>query len=373
MKKILMIATLAGTIEGFLTSHIKQLEDLGYRVDLACNTKGELFTDDLKKNTWHHLEFSRTPFSIDNLKAAYHLRCLLKNENYDIIHLHTPIASFIGRFVAHLAKSKSTIYTAHGFHFYKGAPLINWLIYYPIEWLAMRWTDKIITINQEDFEMAKKMACRRNHIYKINGVGLDIKKYSEGNRYKILNEFNFSKKDFVITIIGELNRNKNQIQLIKAVETLKEDVKLLIVGSGPMNEKLKKYVTLKKLDNRVKFLSFRLDINDIIAASSILASLSYREGLPRNIMEGMAQGKAFVATDIRGNRDIIKDGMNGFLTEPGNYYDTAKQIKKLQNKKLLDTIKLTNLSEVKNYSDEKILENLKRIVAQGGGYINELD
>ena len=364
MKKVLIVATLRETIESFLIPHIKILEEAGYQVDLACNMGRDFYIEELEKNKWHPLNFTRKPFSIGNFRSISQLRKLMKEGNYDIIHLHTPIAAFLGRLAARTLKRKNIVYTAHGFHFYHGAPLKNWVIYYPIEWLAMRWTDKIITINQEDYSRAQKMAGRRTHIYKIDGIGLDLKKYSGGNGGKIREELNLSKDDFIITIIGEANKNKNQIQLIKAIEILEDHFKAVIVGGGALEEELKEYVSIKNLENRIKFLKYRPDINDIVAASDALASMSYREGLPRNIMEGMAQGKPFIVTNIRGNRDIIRNGVNGFQVDIGRPDLTAHYIKKLKNRNLLNTIKATNLKEVEKFSYENILERVRDIVTK---------
>lgn len=362
MKRILMVTTLKITIEGFLIPHIKLLEKIGYQVDLACNMEDEFCIEELKENRWYHLSFTRNPFSINSLKSILELRKLIREREYDIVHLHTPVAAFLGRVAARTLGIKNIVYTAHGFHFYRGAPLINWMIYYPLEWIAMRWTDKIITINQEDYERAQKMAGSRTKVYKIDGVGLDLEKYSKGNREKVRKELQLSEDDFIITIIGELNKNKNQIQLIKAIEVLEAKFKALIVGGGEKEKELKEYVKIKKLEDRVKFLGYRTDINDVVAASDVLASMSYREGLPRNIMEGMAQGKPFVVTNIRGNKDIIKNGVNGFRIDINRYDLTAQNIKKLEDKKLLNTIENINLKDVKKYSEEKILEKIKNII-----------
>ena len=365
MKKVLIISTLKCTIESFLIPHIKLLEEMGYQVDLACNIPENSSSLDLENNRQYHLAFTRNLFAVNNVKCLIKLRGIIKRQNYEIIHLHTPIAAFIGRLAAHTLNIKNVIYTVHGFHFYRGAPLVNWLVYYPLEWIAMRWTDQLITINQEDYEIARKMASNRTKVYKVNGVGLDLIKYSKGSLSKIRRELRLSDKDFVVTIIGELNRNKNQMQLIKAIESLDDKFKVIIVGDGQNKNVLKKYVNLKKLESRVKFLGIRMDINDIISASDVMASMSYREGLPRNIMEGMAQGKPFIVTNIRGNRDIIKNGINGFIIELDRPGLTALAIKKLENKNLLYRIKATNLQEVKKYSNDRILENMKKIITGG--------
>lgn len=363
MKTILIVTTVQSTIEAFLIPHIKMLEQKGYIVWLATNISKEI-VNELKDNKWINISFSRNPFSKNSLKAIKNMRKLIKNNNFEFIHFHTPVAAFLGRYAAMKEKQKNTIYTAHGFHFFKGAPLKNWLIYYPMEKLAMNWTNKLITINEEDFQKAKKIAGKNTKVYKVDGVGLELKNYRNGNSKIIKEELKISKNEFVISMIGELNKNKNQIQLLKAIALLKEEgiknIRIILVGIGNQEKILKEEA--KKNSLKIDFLGFRKDIKDIIAVSDIICSMSYREGLPRNIMEGMAQGKTFVVTDIRGNRDIIKEFKNGLLVSVDDYKMTAKKLKLLiENRNLRTKIEKNNLNDVNKFSIEKILYDMEKI------------
>ena len=363
MKKFLMVTTIQNTLEAFLIPHIKMLEKNGYEVWIATNIYKEI-PKDLKKNKWINISFSRNPFSKNSFKAIKEMRDLIRENNFDMVHFHTPVAAFLGRYAAMKEKQKNIIYTAHGFHFFKGASLQNWLIYYPMEKLAINWTDKLITINEEDFQRAKKMSGKNTKVYKVDGVGLDLENYKNGDAEKIKSELNISKDECVITIIGELNKNKNQIQLLKAVSLLKEkginNIRILLVGVGNEEDSLREEA--KKNNLKIKFLGFRKDVKDIVAASDIICSMSYREGLPRNIMEGMAQGKPFIVTDIRGNRDIIKNNQNGFIVLINDYQKTAEKIEELMTnveKKL--KIAENNFIDVNKFSIEKIIKNMEKI------------
>ena len=363
MKKILIVTTLQGTVEAFLIPHIKILEKNGYEVWIATNICKEI-SEELKKNKWINISFSRNPFSKNSFKAIKEMRELIKNNNFEMVHFHTPVAAFLGRYAAMKEKQKNVTYTAHGFHFFKGAPIQNWLIYYPMEKLAINWTNKIITINEEDFQRAKKMARKNIKVYKVDGVGLSLENYRNGNSKKIKDELKISENEFVISMIGELNKNKNQIQLLKAVSLLKNkgtnDIRIILLGSGSQEDILKEEAKKNRL--KIDFLGFRKDVKDIIAASDIICSMSYREGLPRNIMEGMAQGKPFVVTDIRGNRDIIKNNQNGFLVEVNDFKDTANKIEKIiKNKELISKIAENNFIDVNKFSIEKILKDMEKI------------
>lgn len=363
MKKFLMVTTIQNTVEAFLIPHIKMLEQNGYEVWIATNVYKEI-PEDLKENKWINIPFSRNPFSKSSFKAIKEMRNLIKDNNFEIVHFHTPVAAFLGRYAAMKEKQKNVIYTAHGFHFFKGAPLKNWIIYYPMERLAINWTDKLIAINEEDYQRAKKMAKKNTKVYKVDGVGLNLENYRNGDKEKIRNELNILNNEFVISMIGELNHNKNQIQLLKAATILKsesiDNIRIVLVGVGNQEDTLKEEV--KKNNLKVNFLGYRKDVKDIIAASDIICSMSYREGLPRNIMEGMAQGKPFIVTNIRGNRDIIKANRNGFLVEVNNIEETAEKIKELLNKKkVVEEIEKNNAIDVKKFSIEKILGEMEKI------------
>lgn len=361
MKKVLIVTTLQMTIKAFLIPHIKLLEEMGYEVELACNMIKSEEIEELKDNKWNNVSFERNPFSIQSFRAIKELIRLMKKNNYEMIHVHTPVASFIARFSGMFVGQKNVIYTAHGFHFFKGAQIINWLIYYPMEWIAMRWTDKIITINEEDYQRAIQMAGNRTKVYKVNGVGVDISKYSTGNRKDIRKELKLKEEDFLITIVGELNKNKNQIQLLKALNQLDNKYKAVLVGIGLEEKKLKEYVKNNNLTERVFFLGYRKDINDIIAASEVIVSMSLREGLPRNLMEAMCQGKPLLVTDIRGNRDIVEDGVNGYVIQIGDFKKVSRKIIEINNGLMKKILVQNNFKSRNEYCLKNICINMRGI------------
>lgn len=363
IKKVLVVTTVQITVEAFLIPHIKSLEKKGYEVWIATNTN-EIIPEELKKNKWINISFSRNPFCKDSFKAIKEMRDLLRNNKFEMIQFHTPVAAFLGRYAAMKEKQKNIIYIAHGFHFFKGAPLKNWILYCFMEKLAMNWTDKIIVMNEEDYKRAKKLSGDRTKVYKIDGIGLDLEKYKNGNGERIKKEIKIQSNEFVITIIGELNKNKNHIQLINAVSLLKnegfENIRIIFVGIGIEEKKLRDKAKKNKI--KIDFLGFRSDIKDIIAVSDIICSMSYREGLPRNIMEGMAQGKPIIATNIRGNKDIIKNEKNGYLVPVNNYKETANKIKRLMlDEKILDQILINNVENVKKFEIKKIIRDMENI------------
>ena len=334
MKNILYVSTVSSTVNAFLVPHIQMLLNNGYKVDCACSINKELDSELTNEGVKvYNVPFCRNPLDLGNLKAFKELIRIQKENNYDIVHVHTPIASIYGRLLKFKFKNIKTIYTAHGYHFLKGGSKLGWIIYYPIEKIMAKLTDVTININKEDYEITKNKL-KPKKCYLVNGVGLDLTKYkslSEEYKDKKREELGLNKEDFIVIMIAELNKNKNQIQLIKAMELLKDkypNIKALLVGEGNKIFELKKEVSNRGLESNVFFLGFRTDINELINISDIGVLLSYREGLPRNLMELMANNKKSIVTNIRGCRDVISSERLGYVVDIGDYKETAQYIEK---------------------------------------------
>ncbi len=335
--KILYITTVSSTMV-FFPEHFKMLLDEGHTIELACNCKKSIteFCADLGLKT-HNIPFSRSPLNKANITAYKQIKELIKNGNYDIVHTHTPNASAIVRLACKGLRKKGlkVFYTAHGFHFYKGAPLKNWLLYYPVEWLCSFWTDKLITINTEDYECAKKhFRAKENYI--IPGIGVDLNRFTECDisREEIRKEFDISPEDKLLVYVGELNINKNQSSLLDMLSVLikkHENVKLMIVGRGANENNLKDKAEQLGISNSVIFTGFRKDIPKILKACDFAVPSSIREGFGINIIEAMASKLPVVAYDNRGHRTIIENGVNGYIVPNGDYNAMAEKISYLLN------------------------------------------
>lgn len=364
MKKVLYITTVSRTVNAFLVPHIEMLLDEGYKVDVATCIDKPINDKLIKRNIKiFNIPFARNPLHVGNLKAFKELIKIQKQEQYDIIHVHTPVAALFGRLLKLFYPKLKTIYTAHGYHFLKGGPKIGWLVYYPIEKLMARFTDVTITINQEDYDITVNKL-KPKKAYLMNGVGLDLSHYKilpQEDNLRKRQELGLAEDDFVIIMIAELNENKNQIQLIKAMELLKDkypNIKALLVGEGYKLTELQREVSQRGLQNQIQFLGFRSDINELINVANIGVLLSYREGLPRNLMELMACGKQVVVTDIRGCRDIVCDDTVGKIVKVGDYLQTASCLEFYylnQNNKTWDECL------VDKYSIKNILEDLMAV------------
>ena len=364
MKKALYITTLSRTINAFLIPHIEMLLENGYEVDCACATDQKIDNTLLDKGVRvFDVPFSRSPFKINNLKAFIKLKELQRINNYDIVHVHTPIAAIYGRLLKLSFPNLRTIYTAHGYHFLKGGSKLGWLLYYPIEKIMAKFTDVIININKEDYEITKEKL-RPKKCYLLNGVGLDLSKYKKLSATEIIKkkkELRIKDNDFVVLMIAELNKNKNHIQLINAMKILStqySNIKVLCIGDGGLREKLEQEITVKQLQNNIFMLGYRQDVNELINISNIGILLSHREGLPRNIMEFMACGRKVIATDIRGCRDLICNDRVGTLVKIDDYEATAKAIEKYY---VLNDKSFKIQEEIKKYDIENVNSELLKI------------
>ena len=364
MKKVLYVTTVSRTINAFLIPHINMLLDNGYEVHCACSIDKPVDKELQRRGVKiFEVPFSRNPLGIGNIKAFIKLEELQRINDYDIVHVHTPIAAIYGRLLKLNFPSLRIIYTAHGYHFLKGGSKLGWILYYPIEKIMAKFTDVTININKEDYEITKEKL-KPKKCYLLNGVGLDLDKYKKLSSKEIQEkrkEFGLKDKDFVVLMVAEINKNKNHIQLINAMDILKDkypNIKVLCIGDGTLKESLEKQIILKNLQNNIFMLGYRLDVNKLINISDIGILLSRREGLPRNIMEFMACGRKVIATDIRGCRDLICDETIGTLVNVDDYESTAKAIEKyyILNDKSFEVSK-----EIRKYDIESINSELLKI------------
>lgn len=349
MKKVLFTATVDSHILHFHIPYLKMFKGKGYEVHVATNGREEIPYCDVK----HVISFERNPIKINNLKAIKDLKKIINKENFEIIHCHTPMGSVVTRLAAKKSRKKGTrvFYTAHGFHFFKGAPVLNWLIYYPIEKWLSKYTDCLITINQEDYNLARRKF-KAKQIELVYGVGIDEKKFnfeiSEQEKHKLRKSLGLKDDDFVLIQVGELNKNKNQILSINAMKDLiKENskIKLLLVGKGKLEDYYRQQIKEYNLQKNIQILGYRTDIPILMKISDVLLSLSYREGLPVNVIEGMLCNLPIIVTDCRGNRDLVSDCIK---------IDSEEELKE----HIKEIIKNYNEIKVKYDSSKYLLTNI---------------
>lgn len=319
--KVLLTATVQSHICQFHKPLVEMLHQHGCEVHVAARNnlaeKNGLKLDFVDRV--YDLPFSRSPKSTDNIKAYKALKEILSREHYDVIHCNTPMGGVVTRLAARKSRKQGTkvFYTAHGFHFYKGAPKKNWRIFYPIEkWMA-RFCDVLLTINREDYKLASQKF--HTQVEYIHGVGVDGTRYSpvcDEKKLQLRQEMGYSAEQKLLLCVGELLPNKNQMMAIRAVEQLRAkypEILLLIAGNGSEKQNLEQYIGEHNLTDYVHLLGYCTNLEQYQHIADIAVSCSKREGLPLNVVEAMLSGTPVVATDNRGHRELIKDGENGYI------------------------------------------------------------
>lgn len=377
LMKILFVSNVRSHIGQFHTNFINLLKENGHTIDVSCfdNSADKDGFDFKAINKFNFIPLQRSPYKKENIRAIKQLKELIIKENYDIIHCHTPMGAVAARTAAKLAKSKAkVIYTAHGFHFFKGAPKMNWLFFYPVEKMLAHYTDTLININQEDYSLATTKKFKvRDEIIKVNGVGVDLSKFSVVTpqmKLQLREEYGFNHDDFMLIYPADLVTGKNQEMIFKAVKILKDKIpaiKLLLPGHQKMIDEYREMVKAMGIEENVEFMGYRRDIARLVAMCDVSVSASRREGLPVNLIEALAIGKPIVATRVRGNSDIVEDGVNGFLIELDDYNTMAEKLLKIYSDPQLakkmgeEAVRLSN-----KYSIEEVNKSLAEVYKKYG-------
>lgn len=310
--------------------------DMGYEVWFGVNRKNpESLECELPVHMYDSHTYRSLTAAKDNWIAYKNLMKILKGNKIDVIHCNTPIGGVMGRLCGKRAKIPHIIYTAHGFHFYKGAPLFNRIVLKWAEKIMAHWTDIIITMNQEDYEAAKQFRLR-NHgkVYLVSGVGIDTKSYKNINidKTKYREKLGLKATDIICISMGDLIVRKNYITAIKAIAKCNNrNIHYLICGKGPELKRLRQIAKDNNVEKQVHFLGFRSDIKELLNISDIYLFTTLQEGMPRSMMEAMASGLPCVASKIRGNVDLLEDNKGGFLLLPKDEYGFSKKIDFLAN------------------------------------------
>lgn len=337
-KKILFLATVDVHMPAFHIPFMNLLREWDYDVEVAARDTG--FKEGIEKEgfKFHNIPFSRNPLSFSNFKAFFLLLKLMKDNKYIMIHTHTPVASFLGRFAGRIAKVPRIVYTAHGFHFHEYGSRLKNFAYFKLEKFAGKFTDVLITINRDDYEVAKKGNLAPNgKIVYIKGVGVDTEKIKpeniEGKRLESINGVLHCKNPLILTV-GRLEREKNFDQFLYMLKIVKDSGKKfhgLVIGEGPLKDYLEKIINKLKLNEVVKFTGYFTRAFEIISQAEVYVFTSSREGLPVSVMEAMAVEKPVVAYNIRGVRDLVVDGETGFLIPYRNVQQLAEKVLYLMN------------------------------------------
>lgn len=380
-RKILMVASVASMIDQFNMPNIRLLLHLGYEVHVMCNFQegntcdaGQVQSLVKTLHSWHvkcHAWDCPRDAGIRSLgkchKAYGQLDRLLGRLDVAWMHCQSPVGGALARLAAHRRKVR-VIYTAHGLHFYQGAPLKNWMLYYPAEKLLAHWTDLLITINREDEALARKKL-RAGKICRLPGVGIDISRFSNetcGKRMhrEFCEKYRIPERAVILLSVGELSRRKNHQTVLQALAGMhRQDVYYVICGQGSLRGELRRQAELLGVAAQVRMTGYQKDVQQLYRNADIFVFPSLQEGLPVALMEAMASGLVCAVSDIRGNRELM-DEEGGFLFPPNNFRMLQEGLEKLlAHPSAWHACGCHNQEKVKPYDQKQVMRRMERIYA----------
>lgn len=380
-KRILIVATVVKLhIMHFHIPTLKLFKDMGWETAVAARNDYDN-PEDCKIpycDQYYDIPFERNPFMPQNFESYKKLKDIIDHGNYQIIHCHTPVGGVLGRLAARKTRKEGTrvLYTAHGFHFYRGAPLKNWLMYYPVEKICSFFMDDLITINQEDYHIASKKYTSPK-IHYLPGVGVDTSVFSpyaltEEDRSSMRAALGVQPGQQMILSVGELIPRKNYHTAIDSIAQLKPaQIRYYVCGQGVLRSEIEEYAKTQGVLDSVVFLGYRRDIPQICSCADVFLHTSYQEGLPVAVMEAMAAGVPIVASRIRGNVDLIEDGVNGFLCDPEDAAGFADKIRTLLDEPdLAAEFRKNGLEKIKCYDKNIVEQQLREIYCEMDTCVN---
>ncbi|MCD8020628.1 MAG: glycosyltransferase [Clostridiales bacterium] len=369
-KKMLVTSTDLMMIQ-FLIPHVKYLTEQGWKIEVACSPVGNRLQEVRQVlkgiSPVHVVHLYRNPAKPGNLHGYRELRHLIQKGSWDVIWTNEPVMGVMTRLAARTARRAGTriVYMVHGFHFYKGAPKLNWMLYYPIERVMSRFTDTIVTINHEDYKRASRMHAR--NVKYIHGIGVDTSRlHRSETRCNIRQEIGVGEDDFLVLSVGELNKNKNHKVIIKALGLL-EDKKIhyIICGKGDQREALERLAESEGINKNIHFMGYRKDVVDIYHQVDVFAFPSYREGLGLASLEAMYNGIPLITSNMRGPKDYMKNGVTGFMCAPDDSAAFADAIQRLKENSILKLkCGAHNKIVVKPYCLENVKEEVKKVFGE---------
>lgn len=385
-KKALIVTTVSGFVPQFEMNNVHILQELGYEVHYASNFQHPHYGSDNSRLDGsgifcHQVEFVRSPFRIGKNRKAYRqLQTVLSENRFDLLHCHTPMGGVLGRLAAkswrrkHPAEKLKVFYTAHGFHFFRGAPLFNWLVYYPVErWLAHD-TDVLLTLNEEDYQRAKRFRLRKSkdgsgRVERIFGVGIDWKSYQNITVYReeIRKKLGISSDAFVFLSVGELTKRKNHLVVLEALALLKKEceekkVRYLICGEGPERRRLSRFIRRRQLSQMVTLLGYQVEVKKWLAISDCFLFPSKQEGLPVALLEAKAAGLPCICSNIRGCRELVQKEELVSRNRKEAYREKIQE--RLENKEIPagETEEpLYGQTRERDYSQERVMRQMRII------------
>lgn len=374
MKRLLVTSTDVMMLQ-FLIPHVNYLRQNGYEVEVACSdVEGHIkeLEDIFKEEVpFTVVNLKRNPFSLLNIEGFKQLKSIIYKGHFDIVWTNEPVMGVMTRLATLSTPKKNRpkiIYIAHGFHFFKGAPMRNWFFFYPIEKLLSYFTNEIVTINHEDFLFASRKLNSKKVVY-FPGIGINTKKFYKKIDDKTLHnkkkELGLKDDDIVLLSVGELEKRKNHATTIEALSKINhEKIKLFICGVGTQHDVLKEQIDNLRLQNTVYLLGYRYDINELFHISDAFVFATFQEGLSVALMEAMSVGVPCIVSQIRGNVDLIEHD-KGIFVNPKEVSSMVEALTKfLRNKNILDEAVKYNKNKVGEYDIERVMNLLLNEISQ---------
>lgn len=372
MKKVLIITTISGFLPQFEKNDVKILKEMGCEIHYASNNRNPIYPFsilELQKEGifFHHIDVEKSPMKLrNNLIAVGQLIKLIEENDIDMIHCHNPMGGVIGRVASKMSKNKPyVIYTAHGFHFYKGAPIWNWMVYYCVEYLLARWTNQIVTINYEDYVKAQKFPIKGNGaVVQIHGVGVDKERFIPNRdiEKRKRTELGIPFDAFHIVTAAELNVNKNQRIIIEALAELQEEnIYYSICGNGSNEAYLQELIKNNRLEKNVKLLGYRIDMEEILQTADCFAFPSFREGLGVAAIEALLCEVPLIVADNRGTREYIINGENGIVCNPSKKEEFIIAIKKMYTN---ENMRMMMKAKCRRSAEKFVIEEVEKTMRE---------
>lgn len=370
MAKRILVTSTDLMMAQFLIPHIKNLSENGYQVEIACSDVGGRINEIRQKldgvvHNVYVVRLHRSPIKPSNYFGYKEMKKVIDHGHYDIIWTNEPVMGVVTRLAAQRERKNGTkiLYMVHGFHFYKGAPKLNWMVYYPIERVMATKADIICVVNQEDYNRAKTFYA--NRVEYIHGIGINTSRLNpSAKQFSIREELGLKQTDFIVLSIGELNENKNQKVIIQALAQLNDSsIHYILCGKGAKQEYLHNLASESNIEKNVHFLGYRNDVVDICSQADVFVMPSRREGLPVASLEAMYCGLPLITSNIRGLIDIMSNEETGYTLEPDDVYGFAQKIKLLKD----DPAKrkkmgILNKEKVKPYCIENTMHEVLNIL-----------
>ncbi len=379
MKKILFVTTISGFLPQFESNDVKLLKEMGCEIHYASNFRNPIYEFDkeiLKEQgvILHHIDVEKSPFKLANFTAIKQVKKIIDECEIDIVHCHNPMGGVCARVAARLSKREPyVIYTAHGFHFYEGAPIHNWIFYYTVERVLANWTDQIITINKEDYERAKTFKLKPGgQVAQIHGVGVNEEKFvrlDDEQRQKLRRKLQIPEDAFLIVTAAELNDNKNHKVVIDALNTIKQkgnaeskQIYYFICGKGPLRLNLEEKISHLGLTKQIRLLGFRTDMPNILSCADCFVFPSKREGLGIAAVEALLCGVPLIVSDNRGTREYAIDTVNSIVCKTNKPEEYASAIQKLlADREYRQLLASRARSSAKGFTINEVEKTMKRV------------